>query len=156
MKTKTINVYEYKELSETAKEKAKEWFLSGNDISFEWNCMKDDAKNIGISLKEYDYRRYMKGELLLDFTQVLANIIKEHGKTCETYKTAKQFQSDYMKLTEEQEEEKEELESEFLRSILEDYRILMDKDCDYRESEEYISEMMEANDYEFDENGKIV
>lgn len=154
MKTIKVKVYQYSELNDKAKERARSWFLEGNDMSFEWDCMKEDAKTVGIKLTEYDYRRNMKGELLLDFTQVMSNILKEHGESCETYKTAKEYQDKYVLLTEEQDEEKEELEIEFLQSILEDYRILMDKDYDYRETEEYISEMMEANEYTFLEDGK--
>lgn len=155
MKTKTINVYEYKELNEKAKKRARNWFLESYDMSFEWDCLKDDAKTIGIELTSMnDYKA--EGELILDFSQVLANIIKEHGESCETYKTAKQYQEKYLKLTEEQEEEREELETEFLHDILEDYRILWKKDIEYHYSDKYIEDIMSANDYEFDENGKRV
>lgn len=162
MKTKTINVYKYSELNDKAKEKARAWFLEGNDIQFGWDCMKDDAKNVGIELTEYDYRRTMKGELTLDFTQVMANILKEHGEQCETWKTAKEYQEKYTAVKQKPENddeidaELETLEEEFLNAILEDYRVLMDQDVDYRETEEYIAEMMEANEYEFDENGRRV
>jgi hypothetical protein len=53
-------------------------------------------------------------------------------------------------------DEAEKLEEEFLDSILEDYRIMLEKEIEYQESEEQVAEMMEANEYEFDENGKRI
>jgi hypothetical protein len=46
-----------------------------------------------------------------------------------------------------------ECEADFLQSILEDYRIMLKKEYEYRDSDEYITETILANDYEFDENG---
>lgn len=157
MKTKTINVYQYSELKDNAKEKANQWFLEGEDLQFQWECMQEDAKNVGIELKG-THNGSMKGSLLLDFSQVLANILKEHGESCETWKTAKKYKNEYSKLTEEEINDckDEELREEFLQSILEDYRIMWEKEEEYCRSQEYISEMMEANEYEFDENGKRV
>lgn len=158
MKTKTINVYQYSELSDKAKEQARNWLIecSASD-SFEWDCIKDDAKTVGIELQG-THRGSMEGKLLLDFSQVLAAILKEHGETCETYKTAKEYQEKYSKLTEEQivNGEDEELREEFTKSILEDYRIMVEKQEEYCQSEEYIKEAMEANEYEFDINGKRI
>ena len=154
MKTIKVKVYQYSELNEKAQEKARNWFLEGNDFQIEWENIQEDAKNVGVELTAWDYNRNIEGELLLDFSQVMANIIKEHGKDCETHKTAKAYQKKYNALTEEQDEEKEELEQEFLQSILEDYRIMADKQSDYIQSEEYIKEMMEANEYTFLEDGK--
>jgi hypothetical protein len=49
----------------------------------------------------------------------------------------------------------EDMELEFLRSILEDYRILLQKDYDYQTSDEAIIETIQANEYEFTENGEL-
>ena len=156
MKLKTIEVYEYKELSEKAKKKARNWLLECQDFEFEWDCIKDDAKEVGIKLTAWEYCRYAEGELLLDMTQVIANILKEHGEPCETYKTAKEYQAKYALLTEEQDEERETLEIEFTKAILEDYRIQADRQYEFIQSEEAVAETMEANEYEFDINGKRI
>lgn len=155
MKTKTINIYSYKELEGKAKERAKNWLIEADDMAIDWECMQEDAKTIGLKLTGIDDYK-AEGELILDFSKVLANIIKEHGESCDTYKTAKEYQEKYLKLTEDQEEEKEELEGDFLKAILEDYRILWRKEVEYHYSDEYIDEMMEANEYEFNIDGKIV
>jgi hypothetical protein len=47
------------------------------------------------------------------------------------------------------------MEGEFLKSLLEDYRIILSKEYDYLTSRESIIETIEANEYEFDENGNI-
>ena len=47
MKTKTINVYSFDELSEQAKEKAREWFRAGT-LDYEWwDGVFEDAKRVG-------------------------------------------------------------------------------------------------------------
>jgi hypothetical protein len=47
MKTKTIELYEFDELSDDAKEKAREWFREGNLDYDWWDCTFDDAKAAG-------------------------------------------------------------------------------------------------------------
>ena len=89
-----------------------------------------------------------------------------HGKDCETYKTAET----YTKVLEELgdspegdgpdrdawEEQRETEDDEFLKDILEDYSIILQKEYEYRYSDEYINETASANDYQFDEKGRIV
>jgi hypothetical protein len=155
MREITVKLYQYSELSDDAKKRAREWFLgTGADRDFAWDDIKDDAKQVGIELTGWDYGRYCEGELIDSFSTVIDKILKIHGIACEPYKTAMEYKAKLDEWTEERDDEREELEAEFLKSILEDYRIWMDKNCDYRQTEEYISETMEANEYEFTENGK--
>lgn len=157
-KEKTITVYQYNELSEKAQQKARDWFLSCDDMDFEWDNLKEDANMIGLKLTSMDERSGAEGELILDFSQVLTLILSNHGAQCETYKTALDYQNKRAQYSEEQIEnrEDEDIETEFLNSLLEDYRIMWQKTIEYHYSDEYISEMMEANDYEFDINGKRI
>lgn len=47
-KNRTIKIYQFDELSESAKERAREWYRQGNcDDSFWSECTIDDAKEIG-------------------------------------------------------------------------------------------------------------
>ena len=48
-----------------------------------------------------------------------------------------------------------ELDAEFTKSIFEDYRILLQKECEYLNSDEAIIETIEANDYYFTKDGSI-
>jgi hypothetical protein len=154
MRTITKNIYHFEELSDEAKGKASQWLIEGQDFSFEWDCLKDDAKNVNLKLNSWEYGRYCKGDFITSARECAEKVLIEHGPQCETYKTAKQFLSEYDKT--EDEEVKENMEVDFLQSILEDYRILADNDYDNMSSEEYIKDMMEANEYEFDEEGNRV
>lgn len=160
MRTQEIKLYQYSELSEKAKEKARNWFLDGEWFDFEWDNLREDAKNVDIELDSWEYRRYLKAELLSAPETVCDKILKEHGEVCETYKTAKKYKEKFaelLKLYENDDpsydDQYEELKEEFLKDISEDYRILTDKEFEYTESEEYIKDTMEANEYEFLEDG---
>lgn len=151
MKTKTINVYQYNELSDRAKERTRNWYLESLDFDIEWDTIKTDAETVGLALTEWEYQRNIDGDFIKDAEFCAQNIIKEHGEMCETYKTAK----NYLEAV-KTEETIEEIDADFLKSILEDYRIMADKQYEFVQSEEAISEMMEANEYEFDESGKRI
>lgn len=47
MRTKKIELYTYSELSEEAKEKARDWYRQGALEHEWWDCIFDDAKTIG-------------------------------------------------------------------------------------------------------------
>jgi hypothetical protein len=50
----------------------------------------------------------------------------------------------------------EDIDANFLRSLLEDYRIMLQKEYEYLTSEETIIETIEANEYEFTEKGEMI
>ena len=95
MKQITVNVYQFSELSEQAKQKAIEWYLSGNDYSFAWENTKEDAEQIGLKILSLDDHRPNKGDFYSSALEVSAKIVQEHGDKCDTYKTALQFGKDY-------------------------------------------------------------
>jgi hypothetical protein len=156
---KTITVYQYAELSERAKERVRSWWMDGtDDAQWAFQDMQEDAKMVGVRLDGLGRGGNMDGALTLDFTQVMAAIIANHGEMCDTFQTAKRYQAEYLKIEEGEagDEARETLEEEFRREILEDYRMLSEREQEYRQSEPYIAEMMAANEYEFDENGRRV
>jgi len=164
-------VYKFHELSDEAKEKA---LLNLQHINVElewWDYTYDDAENIGLKINGFDIGRpsYVDGEFLLSANEVAQNIFNDHGDKCETYKTAENFMaewepvfSDYMNEDSEHfesyesEQKLEEIESEFLKSLCEDYRIMLMNEYDYLTEEEAIIDTIEANEYEFYENGKLL
>lgn len=161
MRIKKIKVYQFKELNERAKEKAINWYKELNHgDSFTWDNTREDAKEVGLELKGTN-RGYMMGNFIDSAISCADKILLNHGESCETYKTAKKFKEAYKKASKtvigfDESEEREELEEEFKKSILEDYRIMQEKDEEYENSEENIIENIEVNEYEFDENGKRV
>ena len=53
------------------------------------------------------------------------------------------------------EEEIEDLENEYLYTLSEDYRIILQREYEYLTSEEYIKDTLIANEYDFTEDGEI-
>lgn len=165
MKTKTINVYSFDELSEDAKEKAISKFEDINVSYSWWESTYEDAENVGVKITSFDtYRQSIDGNFLLSSFEVAANIIRDHGEMCETYKTAQKFLDEsntigckYPEMEgEEYESEMMELEDEFINSLLQDYLIMIRNEYEYQTSEEAIIETIKANEYEFDESGNII
>lgn len=171
MRTVKTKVYKFSELSEQAKQKAIKWFLCGNDFSFAWDNVKEDAYQIGLKILSLDDHRPNEGEFLESAESTADQILQNHGKDCETHKTAADFLKERDELVEkhsdgidktrvsedneyEFDQECNELEEEFLKSILEDYRIMLNENIDYENSDEAAIEAIEANDYEFTKDGK--
>lgn len=170
MKTVTINTYQFSELSEQAKEKALQG-LSTINVDFEWwDNTYEDAANIGLKLTSFDLdrNRHADGAFTLSAAEVAQNIINEHGEGCSTYKTAQKFLEDHNPVfaaymdeenelfeSYEAEEKLSDIEQDFLVSLLEDYSIILQNEYEYRISRKAVIEAIEANEYDFTEDGKL-
>lgn len=171
MKTVKVKLYEYKELSDEAKEKALEHFADINTDYKWWKSVYSDAEDIGLKITSFELDRgsYCKGDFILDAEEVASAIIKNHGDMCETYKTASAYLKERSEVidTAEKDEDGEfideyklnnklnEIDSEFKRSLLEDYRIMLEHEYEYLSSREAIEETIKINDYQFTFDGKI-
>ena len=172
MRTIRTKIYKFAELSEDAKKKSVKNFLNSNEYSFAWEKTKENAEQIGLIIKYLDDRHGNAGEFSESAISTGNQIIENHGASCDTYKTTKQFLSDYDSLVEkysdginknkvtegneyEFDNEADELESEFMQSLLFDYKSIYEQELDYEYSDEYATEMIEANEYEFTKDGKI-
>ncbi|HZK70619.1 MAG TPA: hypothetical protein VFD03_03735, partial [Clostridia bacterium] len=120
---------------------------------------------IGLNILEFDLDRsyFVKGEFINSAPETAEKIIQEHGKNCETYKTAKEFLNDLNELTSKSdniedvnEDDFKNLEDEFLKSLCEDYRIILTQEYEYQTTKESIIETIEANEYDFDEDGDLI
>jgi predicted RNA-binding protein YlxR (DUF448 family) len=162
MRTIETNVYKFEELSEQGKDNAVER-LSDINTSHTWyEFTYDDANNVGIKIEGFDIDRGAYVKLEIDsHIETAQKILAEHGETCDTYKDAKQFIEDIDKLVEEDEneefcEQKEELEDNFKKALEEDYLSMLRNEYEYLNSREAIIETIEANEYEFTEDGKLI
>ena len=174
MKTVTVNLYKFSELSEDLQQKAIENLYDLNVDRDWWDSTYEDAAQVNLKIKGFDIDRgsYVKAEFIESAYNTANLIILNHGEMCETYKTAKTFIEDWNNLvakysdgvktnvvTEDNEHdfdnEADDLESDFLELISEDYRIMLTNEYDYLTSEEAIKESIEANDYYFTEDGKL-
>ena len=163
MQTKTINIFSFAELSDTAKDTARNWFRN-HALDYEWwDGVYEDAANVGIKITGFDIGRANDIDGTIDDTEETAHkIVKEHGEACETYKTAAAYLKERDELVntwpkdadEDLLDEKlQELGEEFTKSILEDYRIILTKEEEYQTSDEAIRDTIEANEYEFTKDG---
>ena len=164
MKTVEIKLYKFSELSESAKERVLSDHYDIN-IDFEWwDGVYEDAEQIGLEIKGFDLDRgrYVKGSFINSPAETAELITINHGKGCETYKTAHNFLTELNELTGKYpniedcpEDDIEALEDDFLQLLCEDYRIILQQEYEYKTSEEAIIETIEANEYDFTEDGKI-
>jgi hypothetical protein len=169
-RTVRTKVYKFSELSEQAKEKVIDSFYYVN-VEYDWyDSVYSDAAEIGLKITGFDID-YCEGEFTMSGSEVADKIISNHGEVCETYKTAKEFLNDWSKLVEKYsdgvklhqvaedkewdfDQESDELEEEFKKSLLEDYRIILTKEYEYLTSREAIIETIACNDFEFTREGK--
>lgn len=184
--TRTIIVYKFDELSEPAQEKALEklWDINVNYDWWEHIC--EDAETIGVKITEFDldspnsWRPQIKGHLTENLLESFRLVRRNHGKDCETFKTAKDHLNKYIQAFIEwhgresthvaapdwnrvtwlrefayEYEGYEELAKDYLRSILEDYLIMLKKEYEYQTSGEQVTETIQANEYEFHEDGSL-
>jgi hypothetical protein len=170
MKTIEVNVYKFAELSDKAKDKAISEFYDTNVNYDWWDSIYDDAATIGLKITGFDLdrSRHANGEFTLAANEVAQNIFDNHGKTCETFKTAETFMEEWQPIfnnymdenhedyeSYESEQKMQDIEDEFLKSLCEDYSIMLQNEYEYLTSEKAIIESIEANDYDFTENGEL-
>lgn len=161
MRTIRTKVYKFNELSEQAKDTA---VMELSDINvmddFYVETNMEDAKEIGLVIKTLDDNSPNKGYFIGTAQECANAILQNHGINCATYKSAQYFIKQIDELYpdmdgDEIEEEINHLEEEFLNDILEDYRIMLNKEYEYLTSKEAIIETIEANEYDFTKDGKL-
>lgn len=160
MKTIQVNLYSFDELDEKAKEKVLSDLYDIN-VDYEWwDFTYEDAANIGLKLTGFDIGRgnYCNGNLTMSIFDSIKKVLSEHGETCETYRTALDYQEELNNLDETDEnyeDELERIEEAYLKDMLENYRIILSDEYDHLTSKEAIIETIDANSYTFEANGKM-
>lgn len=171
MRTETVttNIYTYDELSDDAKQRAREWYCEGALDHEWWDCTYEDAENIGCKIESFDCDR---GEIDLRATEydetVATCILRDHGDSCDTYQTAVRYKKALEKLRDAAlaapteghddayylDEYEDEAGGEFIKELGQDYLVMLRKECEYLTSEEAVEESILANGYEFTEDGE--
>lgn len=174
MKTIEITLYKFDELSEDAQQKA---IAANYDFNVEnnwWDAVYEDAKNIGLEITGFELDRgsYCKGLFINSGIETAQLIIDTHGPACQTYLTAFEFLKDYDMLVEKYsdgidktrvsedneyhfDEDADDLELYFLKSLLEDYSISLKKEYEYLTSEDAVKDSLISNDYDFTIEGDL-
>lgn len=171
MRTAQINYYNFNELSDRAKDTARDWWRQGA-LDYDWyDCTYEDAALVGLKITSFDTGRSC--EISGDFTgtpeETAAKIIADHGEDTGTAAEARHYLKtlgEFLTTAEKDEDgelatyaleaDREDIDKEFLRALLEEYLTNLRKEEEYQLSDEVADEMIVANDYEFTEDGKIV
>lgn len=168
--TTHTTVYKFNELSDKAKQKALAHLYDINVDHDWWNYTYDDAKNIGCEIDGFDIDRGSYCRLTCkDAHETARLIVENHGETCDTRILADEYLKDHDKIIEDAERDEDgeladeyavdnlldEIEKEFVRALGEEYLSILRKEYEYLTSEEAIIETINANDYEFTEEGRI-
>lgn len=165
-------VYTFAELNDTAKERAREWYRSGA-LDYEWwDCLFDDAKEVGLKLTGFGLERdrHADGKFINGALECAHNIIDNHGVDTDTRKTAEAYLAERDGIVDNAprdengdfEDEREldgaldDCDDEFLRALLEDYGVMLQHEYEYLLSDAQVDESIESNGYEFDEDGRII
>lgn len=142
MKTITINLYRYNELSAKAKEKAKEFFIDYATNAVKWyEFIIEDAKEVGIKILSFSLT-VNDIELEIPSCITTAYAIREkHGASCNTYTIA----LDYTLGLHNDKSFKKFIEREYLNMLRDEYRSLT--------NDEAIEEMSEQGEFYFTKDG---
>lgn len=161
-KVRSYTVYKFDELSAEGQQKAVENLYDINVDHDWWEYTYKDAQTIGLKITGFDIDRgaYCKGEWIESPLTAVKLIKKNHGESCETYKTALQYEKLMLECPRNEEDEPiedelEVIEDDFRNALLEDYRVMLEQEYEYLTSREAIIETISANDYMFTVNGKL-
>lgn len=160
------------------------WDINVNYDWWEHVCEDAETIGVKITEFDLDgpslYRPQIKGHLTENLLEAFKLARINHGKDTETFKTAQDHlnkyiqafiqwhdkeskqdgaPSDWDKVTWLREfayeDEVDELGRDYLHSILEDYLIMLRKEYEYQTSREQVIESIQANEYEFHEDGSL-
>lgn len=161
-RTRCKEVYLFDELSEKAKDRARDWWREGALDYDWWESTYEDAERAGLRIEEFDLdrNRHVKGELLVSAEASIKAILKEHGKDCDTYKMAMQFKARLaiLKLSgiesENYEQELERFTEEYTQALCEEYASILQAEYEDQLADEQVDEAIRINEYEFTEEGR--
>ena len=147
--------YDFKELSDSAKNEALTALHDINVSGGYWfEHILEDTKTIGVELSEFDTGRASYCKLKVYNTSLtIAAILKNHGKDCNTYKLAYKY---HIYLATRTISIESTFTSEFEKELAEEYLSILRREYDYLTSGAAIIETIEANEYTFTIDGKLL
>lgn len=156
MKKHTITTYSFNELKPEAQANVVERLYNINVVGDWWyDTMREDAQEIGLNLTDFDlYRQTIDGALTEPLPDVLKLIFDNHGVDTATFKLAKQYEAKLVAIDPENEAQLEDLERDFTKELLEEYLQMIQREYDFQTSREQIVAALEANEYEFYQDGR--
>jgi len=159
MRTIEIEIFKYSELSDSAKTSAREWFSCRG---YAWidesiDSIRAFCDHFGVKLGDYSLSPYAHSyiETNADNSNFRGYTLKQSEKEKGLTPTGFCLDCDLFETMHERMKETGCALTAFNETIEAGKREII-TDMQYQDSEEYISETMEANDYEFNENGKRI
>ena len=176
--THVKTLFTFDELSKEAQEKAIEELSDCNVDHDWWDGTYEDAATIGLKITEFDTDRgTIRGDLTEHLLDCCKLIRKNHGKECDTFATAKQCLTEYIKAFKKDGwkedmdlgdytpvkllsefsyyDEAADVENDFKKALLEDYLAILRKEYEYLTGEKAIKETIKANDWYFNAEGEL-
>ena len=153
MRTVRTKVFKFEELSKEAKDNAIAQLAGINVDSWDWWYSIDtDAKDVGITRITFDtYRGDISGSIP-NVGDCINLILSSHGKDCETFKIASEYQS---LLLSADTDELYDLEANFKDAILAEYLKMLLSELEYLQTDEAIIATIVENEYEFTADGNL-
>lgn len=157
METITLNIYKFSELSG----KAQTYVLDKyRDVMIDyqwWDFIYEDAQRLGLEISAFDiYYKTISIEYTDDAEDTANKIVSEWGQGTDMYLLASTFLEEYTKLVTADEQDDDDIkyiQDEFLRQLGEEFLSMLDKEYEWRTSDEAITEYLEDNQYMFTKNG---
>ena len=163
MRTIQINVYKFDELDKQTQEKVIENYRYINVEDSSWYYwIQEDFSRLGLEIQEFNLDRGNYAKIYIDnFEDTSKNIIEYFGDSVLIKQTAKNYLDEFNKIQanfkedEDIERELEILDEEYEKEYSEDILSYLRANYEYEISDQAIIETIEANDYDFTNNGKI-
>ena len=157
-----VMLYEFRELSESAKEKAIERFRDFNVDYDWWSSSYDGVAECGIVIHEFDtYRGTIKSDID-DKYETAKTVISDWGEKSDFHVLSKQFLLDREALIEKYgepfillDDESDLLKSNYHHDINQEMLKMLREEYEYLTSDEAVIESIEINNYEFTEDGTL-
>jgi len=171
MRTETINIYTFDELSDKAKDRARDWWRQGALDYDWWDCVYANAERMGLKITSFDTGRSceIEGNFIGTPEETAEKILAEDGEgwadLVAEARAYKKTLAEFMATAEKDEygelatyaldADKEDIDKEFLRALLEEYLSTLREEEEHQLSDEVADEMITVNEYEFTEDGGI-
>lgn len=157
MRTKEIAVYSYYELSDSAKENARNWFLSTSDVNWNEesrNSIEEFCNHFGIRLTTWRVSAFESPDYHADYFNSHFRGLKLKDFRRDYTPTGYCLDSDLWETFYDVFKTTGSAKNAFDSALWAGFTAWR-KDLEYQCSEEYVSEILTVNEYEFTEDGRI-
>lgn len=157
MKTITLNLFEFDELNEEAKQRALSFLCYINVEHDWWLPTYEYAERAGMKISGFDIDRGRNVDLeFVNTASEVANYINDnHSENCPTYKMARNFLNKAIELKGKTSAINALNESHFRRRMRDSYLYILTRGYRYLMTDEAIYETIKSNELLFHESGEV-